>query len=99
MEERYSLIEACPETGWLHLIRRHLKHLSHPLVGDTRYGDGAINRACRERFGLARLALHALAIDFAHPHRTERVTIVAPPPEDLRAPLARMGFSIAAWAA
>lgn len=99
VEERYSLIEACPETGRLHQIRRHLKHLSHPLVGDTRYGDGAINRACRERFGLARLALHALGITFAHPHRDERISVLAPPPDDLREPLARMGFSTAAWSA
>ncbi|MCB9593367.1 MAG: pseudouridylate synthase [Sandaracinaceae bacterium] len=99
VEDRYSLIEACPETGRLHQIRRHLKHLSHPLVGDTRYGDGSVNRSCRDRFGLLRLALHAVQIDFRHPHHGTPITIYAPPPDDFRVPLERMGFSTTAWAA
>lgn len=55
---RYSLVEARPHTGRLHQIRRHLKHLSCPIIGDVRYGKGEHNRLWRERFGLHRLALH-----------------------------------------
>lgn len=55
---RYSLVEARPHTGRLHQIRRHLKHISCPLIGDVRYGKGEHNRLWRERFGLHRLALH-----------------------------------------
>lgn len=99
IEDRYSLIEAYPETGRLHQIRRHLKHIDHPLVGDTRYGDGSVNRRFREDFGLHRLALHAARITFAHPHTGEELCIVAPPPDDLRVPLERMGFQRSASAA
>ncbi len=55
---RYSLVEARPHTGRLHQIRRHLKHLSCPIIGDVRYGKGEHNRLWRERFGFHRLALH-----------------------------------------
>ena len=98
VEDRYSLVEAYPETGRLHQIRRHLKHLNHPIIGDTRYGDGAENRRFRDDFGLLRLALHAAHITFRHPHSGELLSIAAPPPDDLRVPLERMGFKPSDWA-
>lgn len=64
---RYALIEARPHTGRLHQIRRHLKHISCPLIGDVRYGKGEHNRIFRERFALHRLALHCTALTVAHP--------------------------------
>ena len=91
--ERYALIEARPRTGRLHQIRRHLKHISHPLIGDVRYGKGEHNRLFRERFGLHRLALHALELAFEHPETGEPVRIVAPVPEDLAGPLRAMGVA------
>ncbi len=96
-EDRYSLVEAYPETGRLHQIRRHLKHLDHPIICDTRYGDGAENKRFREDFGLLRLALHAIHIEFTHPHDGRPLSIHAPPPDDLRVPLERMGFSADDW--
>ena len=90
--ERYALVEARPSTGRWHQIRRHFKHLSHPLIGDVRYGKGEHNRLFRERFGLHRLALHALELAFEHPHTGERLRIVAPVPEDLAGPLRAMGM-------
>jgi tRNA pseudouridine65 synthase len=91
--ERYALVEARPLTGRLHQIRRHFKHLSHPLIGDVRYGKGEHNRLFRERFGLYRLALHARELAFAHPENGERLHIVAPVPEDLAEPLRAMGMA------
>jgi tRNA pseudouridine65 synthase len=76
--ERYALILAKPRTGRLHQIRRHLKHLSCPLIGDVRYGKGEHNRIFRERYGLDRLALHAAALRFAHPTTHEPVLVRAP---------------------
>ena len=98
---RYALIEARPRTGRLHQIRRHCKHIACPLIGDVRYGKGEHNRMFRERFGLHRLALHALELAFAHPaahleaHLEDNgpVRIVAPVPEDLAGPLRAMGLS------
>jgi tRNA pseudouridine65 synthase len=90
---RFSLVEADPRTGRLHQIRRHLKHLGHPLVGDVNYGRGEINRLFREQYGLHRLALHALALSFEHPRTGAPVAVQAPLPDDLRGPLVRVGFS------
>jgi tRNA pseudouridine65 synthase len=92
--ERYSLVEAVPETGRQHQIRRHFKHLSHPLIGDVQFGKGEHNRLFRERFGLHRLALHALEIGFPHPAQGGRVRVRAPLPEDLAGPLAAMGLAV-----
>jgi tRNA pseudouridine65 synthase len=92
--ERYALVEVTPKTGRLHQIRRHLKHISHPLIGDVRYGKGEHNRLFRERFGLHRLALHALELAFDHPATGEPLRITAPVPEDLARPLREMGMAV-----
>ena len=64
---RYALIEARPQTGRLHQIRRHCKHIACPLIGDVRYGKGEHNRIFREQHGLHRLALHCASLTVAHP--------------------------------
>lgn len=64
---RYSLCRAEPLTGRRHQIRRHFAGMSHPLVGDTVYGDGVHNRLFRENLGVTGLLLKAHAIEFAHP--------------------------------
>jgi tRNA pseudouridine65 synthase len=97
--ERYALVEAAPKTGRPHQIRRHLKHLSHPILGDTRYGDGKHNRACRERFALHRLALHAASLALTHPVTAERLLLRASLPADLSIALDAMGLCELAAAA
>jgi tRNA pseudouridine65 synthase len=87
---RYALVEARPRTGRLHQIRRHLKHISCPLIGDVRYGKGPHNRLFRERYDLHRLALHAASIAFAHPATGAPVRFDAPLPDDLRRALDRL---------
>lgn len=91
---RYAWIEARPETGRLHQIRRHMKHLSHPIVGDVRYGKREHNHLCRERFGLARLALHACTLSLIHPVTGVSLLFESPLPDDLGLPLAAMGLLI-----
>lgn len=85
-----SLVLVSPRSGRLHQVRRHLKHLSCPLIGDANYGKGAINRAMAERYGLRRLALHAHAVCLAD--GDQRLEVRAPLPEDMTTPLERMGF-------
>lgn len=82
--ERCSLVAVELLSGRRHQARRHCKHASHPIIGDASYGKGPLNRSYRERFGLARLALHCarLALPAAG------VDVMAPLPADLRAPLA-----------
>jgi tRNA pseudouridine65 synthase len=87
---RYSLVAATPRTGRLHQIRRHLKHVSCPLIGDVRYGKGEHNRLFRERYGLHRLFLHASELAFAHPKTGEEIRVSAPLGEDLAGPLAML---------
>jgi tRNA pseudouridine65 synthase len=70
---RYALVEARPHAGRLHQIRRHLKHVSCPIIGDVRYGKGEHNRLWRERCDLHRLALHARSLRVAHPDGGELV--------------------------
>jgi tRNA pseudouridine65 synthase len=64
---RYALVEARPFTGRRHQIRRHLKHLSHPIIGDATHGKGPHNRWWAERLGITRLWLHALSLTVPHP--------------------------------
>ena len=85
---RYALVECAPRTGRLHQIRRHLKHLSCPLIGDVRYGKGEHNRIWREQHGLHRLALHASRLIFPHPVSGETITVDAPLAPDLQAAIA-----------
>jgi len=91
--ERCSLLSVQPRTGRPHQIRRHLKHVSHPLLGDSRYGKGPLNRDYRERYGLARLALHAEQVAFEHPRGGPRVVVSAPLPPDLAEVLAALGLA------
>ncbi|HET7543765.1 MAG TPA: pseudouridine synthase [Polyangiaceae bacterium] len=97
--ERYALVLALPKTGRLHQIRRHLKHLSCPLIGDVRYGKGEHNRLFREQYGLARLALHAAALRFVHPSSGAPITVRAPLSGSLAACLSRLALLDAANAA
>lgn len=66
-ETRISLVEALPTTGRRHQIRRHLKHVAHPIIGDATHGKGPLNRWWAERLGQQRLWLHARALEIAHP--------------------------------
>ena len=74
---RYALLRAQPQTGRFRQIRRHLKHVSHHLIGDSSHGDGRHNRAFRA-LGIHRMLLHAQRLAFAHPHDGHRVEVVAP---------------------
>lgn len=64
---RFSLIELMPKTGRKHQLRRHMRHLRHPIIGDTAHGDLKQNRGVSEHFGCARLMLHASYMKLTHP--------------------------------
>ncbi len=76
---RYSLLEVRPQTGRKHQIRRHLKHIAHPIVGDTSYGKSLHNRLFQEQFGCHRLLLAATGMAFEHPVTGESIALQAPP--------------------
>ena len=93
-QSRYALVEVRPETGLRHQIRRHFKHIFHPLLGDTRYGDGRHNRFFRDQYACQRLLLHAQSLAIRHPQTGERLEFVAPLHEDFRQILQRAGFPL-----
>jgi tRNA pseudouridine65 synthase len=70
---RYALVEAEPLTGRRHQIRRHFKHIAHPLVGDATHGKGAHNRAVAQWLGMQRLWLHAAEVTLPAPGGALRI--------------------------
>lgn len=64
---RCALVELQPLSGRRHQLRRHMKHIAHPLIGDATHGKGALNRALAELLGMQRLWLHALRLELKHP--------------------------------
>jgi len=64
---RYSLVELEPKTGRKHQLRRHMAHLRHPIIGDSKHGDLRQNRGAAEVFGCQRLMLHASQLSLTHP--------------------------------
>lgn len=72
---RASLVLAQPTTGRRHQIRRHLKHLAHPIIGDATHGKGPLNRWWAQQLGLQRLWLHAWRLSLPHPVSGQAITI------------------------
>ena len=72
---RYSLLELKPTTGRLHQLRIHLNKISHPIVGDPKYGDRFHNRMFASDFKTPQLFLHALSLEFIHPVTKNRISI------------------------
>ena len=83
-ETRCALLELRPETGRRHQLRRHCKHMAHPIIGDATHGKGPLNRALAEWLGLQRLWLHALSLELAHPWTGQRLRIETPPGSEWR---------------
>lgn len=77
-EARYSMVAVRPWTGRRHQIRRHLRGIDHPIIGDTRLGDGTHNVFFRERFQSNQLLLTAVSLQFQHPFTKEWVEVKAP---------------------
>ena len=74
---RCALVELQPVTGRRHQLRRHMKHIAHPIIGDATHGKGPLNRALAELLGLQRLWLHACRLELAHPVTHSSVKIDA----------------------
>ncbi len=82
---RYSLVELIPLTGRRHQLRRHMKHISHPIVGDTKYGKRTHNAFFKNTYHCSRLLLAAVSLTFAHPYTLKELTIHAKPDDSFMA--------------
>lgn len=78
-QSRYSLVQLQPLTGRRHQLRYHMKHISHPIIGDAKYGRGAHNRYFQQHFSCHRLLLAAVSLRFQHPFSGEHIHIQASP--------------------
>ena len=81
---RYSWAELIPNTGRKHQLRRHMKHIFHPIVGDTNYGDLRQNHATAAHLGPTRLMLHARSLSFQSIENGETLTVCADTDESWR---------------
>ena len=90
---RYALLELKPETGRRHQIRRHLKHISHPIIGDATYGKGRHNRLFQHLFKCHRLLLACLEMQITHPASGETLRLAAPLADDFQSVVAQLGWS------
>ncbi len=90
---RYSLLQCTPYTGRYRQIRRHLKHLSHHLIGDSSHGDGRHNRYFRMQ-GVHRMLLHAWRLQFSHPATGEAMMFQAPLDNEFRRALQLLALSL-----
>ncbi len=89
---RYSLVRLQPQTGRKHQLRRHMKHLLHPIVGDTKYGRNEHNCFFREQYDAHRLLLHANRLTFLHPVLEKRLVLNAGLDETFIKVLSEMGM-------
>ena len=85
---RYSLLKLKPETGRRHQIRQHMKHIKHPIIGDTSYGKTLHNQFFSTLYDSHRLLLHAQQLEFLHPLHGKPVTISSDPDGEFKSVLA-----------
>lgn len=79
---RYSLVEAKPQTGRMHQLRKHFSHIFHPIIGDRTHGCNKQNKLFKEQWQLDTMFLHAAQLSFVHPATNLNVNITAPLQEE-----------------
>ena len=90
---RYALVALTPETGRRHQIRRHLKHVSHPIIGDATFGKGRHNRLFTELFGCSRMLLACTRLCLSHPRTGQPLVLEAAPADDFTAVADALGWT------
>lgn len=90
---RYSLMALEPKTGRKHQLRRHMKHIFHPIIGDTTHGDGKHNQLFHQHFNCQRLLLHATRLVLIHPIHGQVLTLNASLPSDFAHIITQLGMN------
>jgi tRNA pseudouridine65 synthase len=90
---RYALLALKPETGRQHQLRRHLKHIGHPIIGDATHGKGIHNRYFQQAFGCQRLLLACIGLRFTHPVSGINVGVRGTAGSQFEALMARFGWT------
>jgi tRNA pseudouridine65 synthase len=92
---RYALVALEPHTGRRHQLRRHMKHIAHPIIGDATHGKGIHNRFFQSQFGCHRLLLACTELRFRHPLDGTAMHIRAPLGDQFAAVIERLGWNAA----
>ncbi|MFK7954718.1 MAG: tRNA pseudouridine(65) synthase TruC [Lysobacterales bacterium] len=87
-QSRYSLIRLLPKTGRKHQLRRHMKHIGHPIIGDSTHGKGVHNRFFATHYRCPRLLLACTAMELKHPATGDTLLLEAEPGEAFKRVLA-----------
>ena len=94
---RYALVELEPLTGRWHQLRRHMKHIAHPIIGDATHGKGRHNRLFQELFGHQRLLLAATEMRFVHPVSGQTLRLQTGLAEDFAEVIGQLGWGADAY--
>ena len=62
--DEYSLLDVTLLTGRTHQIRVHMAYINHPIVGDAKYGNFAVNKEFKQKYGFQSQFLHAYKMGF-----------------------------------
>lgn len=94
---RYCLVEATPETGRFHQLRKHFKHILHPILGCRKHGCNKQNKLWLQTFGISKMTLHAHQLTFNHPTSGEKITINATIDNDFKKIGAILNLDLSAY--
>ena len=91
---RYSLVEAAPQTGRMHQLRKHFAHINHPIIGDRPHGCNKQNKLFKDTWQMDTMMLHASELSFIHPYSKKEVHFKANIQTEFLRMFGLMGFSI-----
>lgn len=92
LTSRYSLVEARPQTGRMHQLRKHFAHIHHPIIGDRPHGCNKQNKLFKDTWEMTTMLLHASELSFEHPVSGKAVQIKAPLQDEFNRVIKLMGW-------
>ena len=90
---RYSLVEAKPQTGRMHQLRKHFAHILHPIIGDRPHGCNKQNKLFKEKWDMTTMLLHAVKLCIEHPKTAEPLVIEATPQAEFQRMLTTLALT------
>ncbi|WP_353137446.1 pseudouridine synthase [Pseudopedobacter sp.] len=91
---RYSLIQAEPQTGRMHQLRRHFAHINHPIIGDRPHGCNKQNKLFKDKWQMDTMMLHAAKLELLHPVTKNTLKLAAKPQSEFNRTLKILNFPI-----
>ena len=76
-----AVVEVRLETGRRNQIRVHFAEAGNPVLGDPRYGRSSTPQ---KAWTARRLALHAVGLEFEHPHSGQLLSFESPLPPEMQ---------------